>query len=365
MQINKNKHYDVIFIGLGVSAIIFYLQHYKKFKGKSICFIDKLSRFDLNKTISGFASDIPLPVLKSFSKFNCQFGEEVKSYETRIPYHILNLKQIFEDFQGKTQDCDFIFNSLIINVKREAKFIIDTGEMTFTAGKVFDSRAPKLESNNILRQHFLGWFVRFSSEHKISDPMLMDIDQESKDFCFTYIIPLSMNEALIELTYFGPQIFSKEQYEKTLKAYMDNKFKEMNYEVYNEESGAIPLLNIIPEFKVKDYHSLGIRNGYLRASTGYSVFQSLFEYRPNTLLQVMDEFLLKVLWISPDLGAKIFTIFLKKMNGDTLANFMSYRPSFFSILRAVLAMPKLIFIKHLFRSSNGLRSRLKLRGMND
>ena len=109
-----------------------------------------------------------------------------------------------------------------------------------------------------------------------SSPYLMDIDQSSPTLCFTYIIPFSDKEALVELTYYSKDVHSQEKYEDALKAYLASKFPNFNYNIYKKESGVIPLMNFYSK-NLPSYINIGVRNGNLRASTGYSVFSSYFE----------------------------------------------------------------------------------------
>ena len=165
--------------------------------------------------------------------------------------------------------------------------------------------------------------------------------------------PFSDKEALVELTYYSKDVHTQEKYEDALKAYLASKFPNFNYNIYKKESGVIPLMNFYSK-NLPSYINIGVRNGNLRASTGYSVFSSYFEKPPTCLLRILDGFLLKILWLSPKLGGKIFTHFLKNINGEVLSNFMSYDPSLKNIIKAAFHMPLLVFLPFIFKRKKNL-----------
>ena len=49
---------------------------------------------------------------------------------------------------------------------------------------------PDLKKKNHLKQHFMGWYVKFNNFHKMEKPILMDIDFGQKNLCFTYVLPI-------------------------------------------------------------------------------------------------------------------------------------------------------------------------------
>ena len=287
------------------------------------------------------------------------FWRREKLYSTTTPYVVLDLEKIFSNFLTEAINCDFVYNCTILKIINKKHYKIITKSNEVLTKRIVDSRTPTIPGNNYLKQHFLGWFAKFDQVHNIKYPTIMDIDQSSPALCFTYIIPFSDKEALIELTYYSEDVYSQEHYEQTLKAYLSKRFPNLNYNIYKKESGVIPLVNFCSKNK-SDYTNIGIRNGYLRASTGYSVFSSYFEISPNKLLKVLDNFLIKILWISPNFGGKIFTHFLKKISGEVLSNFMSYRPTFKNIFKAAYSMPLAIFLPFTFRKKGKLITNVKL-----
>ncbi len=362
---SKLKNYDVIYLGVGVSTVIHFLKNWDDFKNKKICFIEKDTSLNRDKTISGFTSKNDLPVLKKFNQFECRFGKEVKSYESSTPYFIFDLDKIFDNFIHQSINCDFYYETTVDKINKSQNFKIITNNHTFTSPQIFDSRPPAFPSKNIMKQHFVGWFIQFEKEHSISCPVLMDIDLGETNFCFTYILPISMNVLLVERTYYSQEIYSTSHYESLLKEYIKKNFSNNPFKTLKKEKGVIPLISITAKNLNKNYTCLGVRGGYLRSSTGYSITSFVNGSKPSTVLKVLDQFLLKILWCSPKLGGFIFMHFLRNIDGNALASFMSDKPKPGSIFRAIKSMPFKIFIPHLFKLSKGLKTSLTIKGYND
>lgn len=365
MRTDKNFSFDIVYLGTGISCMLHFLKHKQNYVGKTVCFVEKNSRIDTNKTISGFASRIDLPINRSYNKFVCSWGAEIKTFETEIPYHIVDLEELIEQFKRAAIGCTFFFDSPVLDITHANEFHFLAGSKKIQAKMLFDSRPPKIGPQRYLKQHFHGWFVEFYEPHAVDDPVIMDIDTESSIFRFLYLLPLNKNNLLIEITYFSEDISTLEEYETLIQSALSKKFPKLNWKVHKKESGVIPLIAIYPLEKYANYKCLGVRGGYLRASTGYSAFQSFYNNRPSKLVDFLDRFLIKVLMMAPEYGAKIFVHFFRHMDGTSLASFMSYQPSLKSIIKAVMAMPKLFFLGFFFkRAPNGLTS-MKIRDFND
>ncbi len=360
------KYFDIIYIGVGISTVTHYLKHKESFKNKKICFIEKEKRINQNKTIAGFTKEIDLPILKKFNLFECRFEGDSKVYKTNTPYYVLDLDRIFNQFFEASKEHDFLFNTHIGEISKDPSlFIISTPQGQLQADKIFDARPPRISNKCFLKQHFLGWYVNFESDHHLNAPILMDIDDKQSNFCFTYVLPMDKKTVLIEITYYSENVFSPEYYERYIHDYISKNFPQNGFVVQKKETGSIPLINIKPIIDIRGYECLGIRGGHLRASTGYSVISSTKEIRPTRLMRLLDSYLLKVLWRSPKLGNFIFIHFLKNINGSTMANFMSEKPGILNLLNAAKAMPLSVFLSHLIKSKNGLITTTTIKGFND
>ena len=309
-----------------------------------------------NKTIAGFTEDISIPYLKKFNEFECRFGKERKNYKSSTPYYLVDLDKTFDTFFHSSKNCDFYFSFDVKNIDQQDEYKISGQKDDIYALEIFDSRPPSLSEEKILKQHFHGWYVHFNGKHTLKNPILMDIDLKQKHLCFTYVLPIDEYTILAEVTFYSDEILTIKEYESLLTSYLKDNFSNLNYDILKKEKGAIPLINIKSEVRSPNYHCLGIRGGrFLRASTGYSVLSFLNQSRPTKLLQYLDSFLLKILWRTPEVGNFIFAHFLKNINGETLADFMSDRPSLINIFRAVISMPFSVFVPHFFKKKKGLK----------
>ena len=111
---------------------------------------------------------------------------------------------------------------------------------------VFDSSLSKKDLKNIkLFQHFKGIEIKTSKPvFKKDEVILMDI-RDKKDMFNFYIYSFFKNRALVESTYFSPEILDNETYLQDIKEYIFEKFKITNFECKYEEFGIIPMGKII------------------------------------------------------------------------------------------------------------------------
>lgn len=367
MSISKpeSNHYDILFIGLGVSSIIHFLKNKEKYKEKSICFIEKEGEFQGNKVIAGFSKTIDLPIRKSFYEFDSYFWNEKKIFKSHIPYHVLDLELLHRNFLEEAKNCSFYYETKVENIEIKDQISVFTNRSLFYGEQIFDSRPPQFKDNNYLKQHFLGYIVLFKENHNIERPILMDINPIAHNFQFFYLIPFTSKEILIENTYYGLNTWEKERYEIELEKYIKKTFPSNSYTILKKEQGVLPLINVLDHSSIKNYHCLGVRKGHMRASTGYSVFSASKDKTPRPLLRLMDTFLLKILYQSPSLGSKIFSHFMKHIDGNSLAEFMGPSPKVGCILKAIFSMPLFLFLKHLFKISKGPNTTHIIQGPHD
>lgn len=149
---------------------------------------------------------------------------------------------------------------------------------TFTCAHVFDSRIPKpfhSTSDDFIRiqQHFLGWVVKV--KEPLFDPdsfTVMDIRVTYKDTtCFTYVLPTSSYEALVEFTLFTPFLIETRDYESCLKTYMHDCVGTSDFEILETEFGVIPMTDFpFAAHNTKNVTMIGTGGGWVKPATGYS-----------------------------------------------------------------------------------------------
>lgn len=154
---------------------------------------------------------------------------------------------------------------------------IQSSQSEYSAKYIFDSRfdPDELKQTKLptVLQHFKGWFVKANSE--IFDPnefVMMDFRAAYKDHCsFIYILPFSKKEALVEFTFFSPDLVSENTYDELIEKYLAEKYPTQSFEVTNTEKGIIPMSTYAyDQFNTKHYCRIGTAGGWVKSSSGYS-----------------------------------------------------------------------------------------------
>ena len=148
---------------------------------------------------------------------------------------------------------------------------------SYHAKHIFDSRFDPTELKEskgpTVLQHFKGWFIE--TEEEVFDPevfTMMDYRLKYKDQCsFTYILPFSKKLALIEYTFFSPEVLKSEEYDELIKGYINQQLGISAYKVVETEAGVIPMSSYqFDQFNKKNYTRIGTAGGWVKASSGYS-----------------------------------------------------------------------------------------------
>jgi lycopene beta-cyclase len=260
---------------------------------------------------------------------------------------------------------NIFFDSPVDELITKDKYIhIKSNNIIYEANEVFDSRTSNIEAS--MYQVFLGYYINPVSSLDIVTPKLMDFTKEN-EFSFYYVIPFKDNSYLIEYTFFTPIIYSSDELKNNLDSYILNEFGQ--FKLIRSEYGVIPMSPTLPALdQVKNVHKIGIRSGATRPSTGYTFLniqkQSEFFakkikgiYGKNPLLTIkakilrkMDGILLRIIKNEPKRAKDIIFKMFTSNNDQTIIRFLSDIPSIFDILRIIINMPKIIFIKYAIKS---------------
>ena len=144
-------------------------------------------------------------------------------------------------------------NGYVLSVKETNKTTVKTDKKSYTANHVFDSRIAQdyyksIKDYTNIVQHFKGWVIKTKKDIFDENSMTM-MDYRLKDgnqTTFTYVLPFSKNEALIEFTYFTENIVNESIYDNYIKKYISDFLKIKSYEVIETEMGQIPMTNLDP-----------------------------------------------------------------------------------------------------------------------
>jgi lycopene beta-cyclase len=252
-----------------------------------------------------------------------------------------------------------------------AKVQIKTDTSTYEAELIFDSRMTddwKNDKKSLqLYQHFRGWKIK--SKQPIFDPSsftMMDYRLSFKDSCsFTYVLPLSETEALIEHTFFTPTLAGKESYDKLLAGYIKDILGIKKYTIEEIEEGVIPMTN----YNFSKHHQpkiikIGTAAGWVKPSTGYSFSNAgkevarmihslkngndLTAYRKKRF-RWYDNTILDVLQNKNSLGPQLFAALYTGNPTPRLLRFLDEETTFKEELLLMATVNPIVFGKAFFR----------------
>ena len=256
-------------------------------------------------------------------------------------------------------------NSSVIVTSNVAKY---TATIFFNS--VFD--ISKIENNikyPLLKQHFIGWFVRTSNPiFDANCATFMDFSiQQKGNTRFMYVLPFSETEALVEYTLFSPHLLQENEYEEAINNYLKEK-GATTFEIIKKEQGNIPM-TVFPfwEKNKKNVLHIGTAGGWTKASTGYTFKNTIKQservilllkepmidfrkfHKPNRFL-FYDTLFVRVLYKNNALGKKIFSNMFLKVHPKKIFKFLDEESNLKEELEVILACPKIPFLKALFSS---------------
>ncbi|CAN1490192.1 carotene-cycl, lycopene cyclase family protein [Flavobacteriaceae bacterium] len=375
------KHYDYIFAGSGLAALmtVYKMVLSNTFENKSILLLDSNSKKTNDRTWCFWDKNESIwnPIVAK--KWDCALfnNESIQRNLDLKPYRYNQIRGLdFYNlvFETLSKQKNIVFlNEKVTDINElETHVFVATDANTYTCDSVFNSIYNKhiLENQQnypVLQQHFIGWFIK--SETEIFNPeqaTFMDFSVEQKgNTRFMYVLPTSKTEALVEYTLFSKNLLSKQEYETEIQDYL-SKLGAQNYTITEKEQGSIPM-TCFPFWKknTKRVLNIGTAGGWTKASTGYTFKisdkkstelvafletqknfktfynKSKFWYYDLLLLDILDRY--------NELGSTIFSSLFKKGNPNLIFKFLDEETSFLEDLKVILKCPKLPFVKALFR----------------
>jgi lycopene beta-cyclase len=246
---------------------------------------------------------------------------------------------------------------------------VKTEENTFHADYVFNSTPllnPKMDTSNSLLQHFMGWVIE--TESPVFDETvgtLMDFTvSQSHGTTFMYVLPTNKSRALVEYTFFTPEVLEKEEYIKGLKAYISTSLQINEYIIEEREFGVIPMSKAkFTSSPAPGIINLGTAGGQTKASTGYT-FQFVQKRTERIVRELAsgarvkgrisfkdkvftwyDQTMLEVLLSGQMEGRDIFDAMFKKVNPERILAFLGNESTWIDELLIMQSVPTLPFMK--------------------
>ena len=374
------KHFDYIFTGTGLSALmtVYKMVLSEKFKDKTILLIDENSKntndrtwcfWNKNKTVweDSISKKWDWAL---FANVDFRRNLDLKPYQYNMVRGLDFYNQVF-DLISKQENITFVNQKVLEIEESENVILIQTDSESFSCSKLFNSIYYKQKVENqteypLLQQHFIGWFIK--SKQAVFNPeqtTFMDFSVEQKrNTRFMYVLPTSRTEALLEYTLFSHKHLEKAEYETEIKKYIQD-LGITHYEIVEKEQGSIPM-TCYPFWKLntKNVINIGTSGGWTKASTGYTFKNSdkkstklvsflqtktdFTKFHKRTKFWFYDLLLLDILDRKNELGSLIFSSMFRKGNPTLIFKFLDEETSFLEDIQVILKCPKLLFIKAVF-----------------
>lgn len=380
MSNSQMKHYDYIFTGAGLSALmtVYKMVQSGTFKDNSILLLDENTKKTNDRTWCFWKTNDSVWEQSISKKWDSALfaNEDFRRDLDLQPYHYNMVKgldfytQVF-DLLSKEENITFLNQKVLAIEESESIILVQTESESFSCSKLFNSiyNRQKAESQTkypVLQQHFIGWFIK--SEQPVFNPeqaTFMDFSVEQKgNTRFMYVLPTSKTEALLEYTLFSHQHLKKEEYENEIQQYIE-KLGISNYEIIEKEQGSIPM-TCYPFWKLntKNVINIGTSGGWTKASTGYTFKNSdkksselvaflqretdFTKFHKKTKFWFYDLLLLDILDRKNELGSHIFSSMFKKGNPSLIFKFLDEETTLYEDIQVILKCPKILFIKAIF-----------------
>ena len=375
-------HFDFIIIGNGLAGLqlALKLSSEQYFEQKTIALIDPSDKSHNDKTWSFWETEPSqwnTLAHKSWDKASIITSKKTIDL-TLSPYVYKSIRAIdfYENAKtelNKKNNIKFILEQ-VASVSEKEKVVVTTSRGKYSASHVFDSRIPEAFSSESkhtvsIIQHFKGWVIQ--TEHTaFDDHTVTMMDYRLKDgnqTTFTYVLPFSKTEALVEFTYFTGHTVKEHVYDKHIKQYIKDYLNLDSYKIIETETGQIPMTNYnFEKFNTKKTTKIGTAGGWVKGSTGYSFKHT--EKKVNLIIanlkadinpsqglfknkyKFYDKIFLKVLKDENYKGEWIFENFYAKNSVQTMFRFLDEESTFAEELKIMLSLFSWSFIKAFFKT---------------
>ncbi|GAA4816882.1 lycopene cyclase family protein [Litoribaculum gwangyangense] len=377
-----SSHFDYIIIGNGLAGLQLALKMASDsfFDKKQIALIDPSEKKTNDKTWSFWETepsqwnDI---THKNWEKASIITLEKNIDLELK-PYSYKTIRSIdfYNDAKSKLKAYNNIhfFLEEVLSVEENPEIIVKTNKQSFKASHVFDSRIPEGFSKDskeylLINQHFKGYIIKTKYDAFNEDKIIM-MDYRLKDghqTTFTYVLPFSKTEALVEFTYFTENLVNENTYDTYLKTYIKEYLSIEDYTIIETEKGNIPMTNYpFEKSNTQNITKIGTGGGWVKGSTGYSfkhternvskIIENLkANQRPSKDLykrkyKFYDTVFLKVLKDENHQGEWIFEQFYSKNSTQTMFRFLDEESTFWEELKIMYSLFSWTFIKAFFKT---------------
>jgi lycopene beta-cyclase len=287
----KKEEFDYIICGGGASGLLL-LNAMKQdpfFSKKRILLIEKEAKNKDDRTWSFWeSSEGKFDDLISMKWSEAYFGSPQKKQHFLLApfqYKMLRSKAFYKKYfpQAASDHYLSLLDAEVKSIKSEMNCsTVYTDQGNYSAPNVltsiFDpSTLVKQNKYPVLKQHFIGWFVKAPKGSFDPEKILfMDFNiPQYEQTRFLYLLPQNDQQALVEYTLFSKELLSEKEYEDGIKAYL-NSLNITNYTIEEKEQGTIPM-TCYPFFRsnTKSLLHIGTAGGWTKASTGFTFMNTV------------------------------------------------------------------------------------------
>jgi len=281
-QIALLKSPDLIIVGAGLAGLLTAWRCLETRAAQNVLILEQKDDYAGNQTWSFHRTDLSA---ESFEWLRPMVAHNWLAYSVRFPAYERELS--LEYCSSNSASLKGAISSLIergalqirLNVQTErierARVILTNGEI-LAAPAVIDATGFTPSPHRILGyQKFVGHVVRTEKPHGLKHPIIMDATVPQRDgYRFVYCLPYSLDELLIEDTYYEDDASLSEN---LIAARIDDYAKSQGWtiaETLGREKGVLPITlasDIESQLAAEDgAPRIGLAGGLYHAVTGYS-----------------------------------------------------------------------------------------------
>lgn len=379
----KSNHYDIVILGGGCAGmqLMYQLIHHTKYKEESILIVDPNKAYLESKSWCFWHKEKTHPYQSIFhaSWNNLSIGLPTTTQLRSIyPYRYSYIKsEAFFDFHfhliNQYPNIEYANEDVRLIDKKEDHFVIKTSDRNIITATLYSSfwnpQRVIREANIFLKQQFFGWEIDVEEPvFNASSATLMDFNvRQSGGVNFAYVLPYNKHRALIEITGFSSDDYSKDFFEEELKNYIQQKWN-CTYTIIKTEHASIPMTNFVFNRFTKDGAiAIGTAAGMVKSTTGYAFnritrdsVELANHYFKNekpaqfnhTRFKFYDRLLLQLIQNAPTKALHILMQLFHMLPYQDILLFLDEDSSLFQEAALFSKLPKKDFIKQIFTNGN-------------
>ena len=373
--------YDYIIAGGGCAglSLAYHLDYHGLLKGKTLLIIDRERKHQNDRTWCFWTAENTLfdhIVYRSWQQLEILSDHYAQVHPLqRMLYKIIRGIDFYKEANRqleKNPNVHFLNAEVTAVEDNKSEAAVRTASSRFTARYVFDSRfdpgkyTHDAPDYHYLVQHFKGWVIKTTEPcFNPSTVTLFDFrTPQHNDVRFFYTLPFENDLALVEYTIFSRQLLKdRKEYEVRLKDYVENVLKIKNYQIEEEEFGAIPMTDY--RFTVRESRhvmNIGTLGGQSKPSTGYTFLRiqrdsaaivkalqetgaPFYKKKFNRQFETYDSMILNIMHREGGSIKGIFTQMFQNNPMERVLSFLDEQTSFVEDLQIMASVPPFPFLK--------------------